>query len=366
MKFSGKKNLILQNDLKYIASNFNNIHIFKNKTILITGCAGFLGFYFSKYFIHLIENAVEIKSLVLLDNFILGKPGWIGEIENIDSKIKIYAFDVSKDDITSIDSTEKADFVIHMASIASPTYYRKYPIQTIDANIWGLRKLLEFYKDFSLEGFLFFSSSEIYGNPLPEFVPTSEEYRGNVSCIGPRACYDEAKRFGETLCYLYANEYDMPITIVRPFNNYGPGMSLNDKRLPADFARFVVNNDDIMIYSDGTPTRTFCYVTDAVIGYLKALTYGQFDYFNIGIDRPEISVKRLAEIYKKTGEDIFGYNGKITFKTSQDKDYLVHSPSRRCPNINKARDILNFNPQIKVEEGISCFLKYLKEERKCY
>ncbi len=355
-------NEILQIDMKHVFMGFGDLKHFEGKTVLITGCAGFLGFYFSNFFKYLMENDVDIKSLILLDNFFLGKPEWIREIENIESRISVYTFDVSKDDIASIDFAEKADYVIHMASIASPTYYRKYPIQTVDANIWGLRKLLEFYKDFTLDGFLFFSSSEIYGDPSSEFVPTSEEYRGNVSCVGPRACYDEAKRFGETLCYLYAKEYNLPITVVRPFNNYGPGMSLRDKRLPADFAKFVINNDDLVMYSDGTPTRTFCYVADAIIGYLKALTYGKFDYFNIGADKPEISVKKLAEIYKDAGKEIFGYNGKINFKTSQDKDYLTDNPSRRCPDITKAISLLNFSPQIKVEEGVRRFLEYLKRE----
>lgn len=354
----------MKSDIGYITENFNNADIFENRTILITGCAGFLGFYFSNIFIFFIEKGIKIKSLILLDNFILSKPDWISKIENINERIKVFNFDISKNNIADIELAQKADFIIHMASIASPTYYRKYPVQTIDANVWGLRRLLEYYKNFSLKGLLFFSSSEVYGNPFPEFIPTSEEYRGNVSCIGPRACYDEAKRFGETLCYVYANSYNMPICIVRPFNNYGPGMRLNDKRLPADFAKFVISGEDIVIHSDGSPTRTFCYVADAIVGYLKALIYGNFDYFNIGIDTPEISVKRLAEIYVEVGKELFDYKGQITYKLSRDKNYLTHNPYRRCPNITKARKLLGFSPQIGVKEGVRRFLEYLKEQRK--
>lgn len=357
MKF---KNKALKRDLDYVAESFGNA--FEGKTILITGCAGFLGFFFSHFFAYLTKNGVNLK-LILLDNFMLGRPSWVEEIGDND-RIKIHAFDVSKDDIKTIPLSERADFVIHMASIASPTFYRKYPIQTIDANVWGLRSLLDNYKASALKGLLFFSSSEIYGDPLPEYIPTNEEYRGNVSCIGPRACYDEAKRFGETLCYEYAREYNMPITIVRPFNNYGPGMRLDDRRVPADFAKAVVNGEDIVIHSDGTPTRTFCYVSDAVTGYLKALAYGRFDYFNIGIDRPEISVRELAEIYREAGRRIWNYGGKIIYERSEDKNYLTHNPSRRRPDITKARTLLGFNPRIMADEGVGQFLEYLREEEK--
>ena len=122
----------------------------------------------------------------------------------------------------------------------------------MDANVIGLRKLLDYYKEKPIKSFLFFSSSEVYGDPDPNRIPLEEDYRGNVATIGPRACYDEAKRFGETMSYLFAEKYNLPIKIVRPFNNYGPGMNLNDKRVPADFAKAVFENRDIEIFSDGT------------------------------------------------------------------------------------------------------------------
>ena len=253
------------------------------------------------------------------------------------------------------------DYIIHMASIASPTFYRKYPLETVDANILGLRALLEFYKNKDIKGFLFFSSSEVYGDPDPSYIPTPEDYRGNVAMIGPRACYDESKRFGETLCYLYAEKFHIPISIVRPFNNYGPGMRLNDKRVPADFAKAVVENKKLVMYSDGKPTRTFCYVTDAIVGYLKALLYEPFDYFNIGIDKPEISVKELAEIYKEAGSVIYNFDQSIEFRESAEPSYLTHNPSRRCPDISKARKLLNYAPSISVVEGVHRFLSFLKE-----
>jgi UDP-glucuronate decarboxylase len=192
-------------------------------------------------------------------------------------------------------------------------------------------------------------------------VPTSEDYYGYVCATGPRSCYDESKRFGETMCMLFAQKYDMPIGVTRPFNNYGPGMRIGDKRVPADFALAVMENRDIEILSDGAPTRTFCYIADSVCGYLKVMLHGTYDYFNIGIEKPEISISQLAEIYTAAGKDIFGYTGKVVYRHSNDKEYLTNNPQRRCPNIDKARRILGYAPSINVEEGVGRFLQFLKE-----
>jgi UDP-glucuronate decarboxylase len=248
--------------------------------------------------------------------------------------------------------------------VASPTFYRKHPVETIDANIWGLRSLLDVYRERgTLKGLLFFSSSEIYGDPDPQFIPTGEEYHGNVSCHGPRACYDESKRFGETLCWVYAKQFGMPITVARPFNNYGPGMRIEDRRLPADFAKCVLENRDIVVLSDGTPTRTFCYVSDAVIGYFLCLSYGKYDYFNIGTDKPEITVRELAGIYQSVGRERLAYSGNIHFQVSSDPDYMTDNPNRRCPIIRKAETLLGYHPTVPVNEGVRRYLEFLKYEK---
>ena len=329
-------------------------------TILITGCGGFLGYYFMHFF-QAQADKLGIKKIIALDNFMLGYPGWI-EPMKADKRFDIEKFDIIKDKIEDVPGAGEANFIIHMASIASPMFYRKYPIETLDANIWGLRRLLDFYKERGVKGFLFFSSSELYGNPDPAHVPTSEDYYGYVCATGPRSCYDESKRFGETMCMLFAQKYNMPIGVVRPFNNYGPGMRIGDKRGPADFALDVMEGRDIEILSNGSPTRTFCYIADSICGYLKIMLHGTYDYFNIGIEKPEISIAQLAEIYVKAGRDIFGYQGKVTYAKSEDREYLTNNPQRRCPNIDKARRILGYNPTILVEEGVHRFLQFLKEE----
>ena len=354
---------IIQSDLQRIFEGLSPAERtqFQNSTILFTGGAGFLGFYFIQ-FLSYYKDELGVKKVICLDNFQLGFPGWLRELEDT-GYIEIRRFNVITDDISEIPGVENVDYIFHMASIASPTFYRQFPIETLDANIWGLRRLLDFYCEKSIKGIVCYSSSEIYGDPTPENIPTPETYRGNVDCQGPRACYDEAKRFSETMCYLFHQKYQMPIAIIRPFNNYGPGMRLNDARVPADFAYAVLQNKNIVLFSDGSPARTFCYISDAITGYLKALLYAQngFETFNIGMDHPEISIRRLAEIYTEAGREIFGYTGHVIFDVSKDLEYLNNNPNRRCPVIEKARRLLHYQPRITVEQGVRYFLEYMKE-----
>lgn len=355
-------NTVVVKDLDYINECLvEHHHKLSGATVLMTGCGGFLGFYMMQYLVSY-ASRLGIKKIIGLDSFILKKPNWLIDLEqNFPSVLELYDFDISKDQIDSLESIAEVDFVIHAASIASPIFYRQYPLETLDANIWGLRQLLDFYNRVTLKGFLFFSSSEIYGDPTPDMIPTDEEYRGNVSCNGPRACYDESKRFGETMCWIYAEQFNMPITIARPFNNYGPGMRLTDRRLPADFSKSVINGQDIDILSDGTPTRTFCYVADAVVGYFLCLFHGKYDYFNIGMEVPEISVKEVAELYVKIAKKVLNFDLKVTYKVSDDDDYMTDNPNRRSPKIDKARTHLKYDPRITLEEGISRYISFLNE-----
>jgi len=355
------KNKILLEDMSYIFDGLSSKekNKFKNSTIIITGCGGFLGYYFMHFFAYY-ANELKINKIIGLDNFLTGTRDWLETLENENKKIILKEFNVITDDIVDIEGSEDANFIIHGASIASPIFYRIYPEETLDANITGLRRILDYYKKKNIDGLLFFSSSEIYGDPFPEFIPTSEDYRGNVATMGPRACYDEAKRFGETMCYIFNQKYDIPISIARPFNNYGPGMNINDKRLPADFAKAVHEGRDLIMYSDGKPTRTFCYIADAITGYLKVLLHGKLDVFNIGIDKPEVSVGEFAELFSKNAKSIYNYKGEVKFEIPEDKEYMTDNPNRRCPNIDKARNILDYNPSIYVDEGIGRYLQFLK------
>jgi dTDP-glucose 4,6-dehydratase/UDP-glucuronate decarboxylase len=239
----------------------------------------------------------------------------------------------------------------------------------MDANVNGLRILLERARELHengqpVRGFLFFSSSEIYGDPEPDQIPTPETYPGRVSSTGPRACYDESKRYGETLCVNFARQYGLPVTMVRPFNNYGPGLKLSDRRVIPDFARDVLNRADLVVHSDGAPSGTFCYITDAVIGYYKVLTRGRAaEAYNIGQETPEATVKELAERMAGVGRELFGYTGRVVFTPSADPQYLTDNPQRRCPDIGKARRELGYAPAVSLDEGLYRSLLWYAEHQ---
>nr|MBA2245301.1 NAD-dependent epimerase/dehydratase family protein [Gemmatimonadota bacterium] len=204
--------------------------------------------------------------------------------------------------------------------------------------------------------------SEIYGDPDPQHIPTPESYRGNVSCTGPRACYDESKRYGETLCVNFAQVYELPLTIARPFNNYGPGLKITDRRVLPDFARNVLSGEDIVMLSDGSPTRTYCYVADAVAGYYKVLVRGRAgEAYNIGVEGPEISIAELAERVVGLARELFGYRGRIVRQASADPEYLTDNPNRRCPVIEKARTELGYDPRVELEDGLTRSLLWYRD-----
>ena len=234
----------------------------------------------------------------------------------------------------------------------------------MDANVIGLRNLLDFYKNKKIKAMLFFSTSEIYGDPDKKNIPTKETYRGNVSCTGPRACYDRSKRFGETLCVNFYKTTNIPIKIVRPFNNYGPGLNINDKRVIPDFSKNILNKQDIVLFSNGKPSRTFCYISDAIVGYLKVLINGKSGgSYNIGNNKPEISIKKLANLMIKIAYKKYNYNGKLVIKKSKDKNYLVDNPNRRCPDLSKSNKQLNFYPKIDLKEGIIKTLNWYQNNK---
>ncbi len=325
------------------------------RRLLLTGGAGFLGYYLIQALLRWNEGRATARQVevVVYDNFVRGIPGWLATIEDPALTLVVH-------DICDPLPNGHGDFqyIIHAASIASPTYYRKNPIATMDANVNGLRRLLDYALERKatkapVEGFLYFSTSEIYGDPQPEFIPTPETYRGNVSCTGPRACYDESKRYGETLCVNFAQQHQLPIRIARPFNNYGPGLKITDRRALPDFARDVFAERDIVLLSDGSPTRTFCYIADAIAGYLKVMLLGRDgEAYNIGTDQPEISIAELAERTVATAKKLFDYRGQVVTEASSDVDYLTDNPNRRCPNIDKARAELQYQTTIGIEEGL--------------
>lgn len=322
--------------------------------VILTGGAGFLGYNFVLSICEFNRRnpGAEIR-LNVIDNFIRGCPPWLEKAAR-EPCIRLLQHDITR----PLPSDARADYVIHAASIASPMYYRKHPIETMDANVQGLRNLLDRCRDWEeagspVRGMLFFSSSEIYGDPARSAIPTPEDYPGIVSCTGPRACYDESKRYGETLCVNFTRVHGLPVKIARPFNNYGPGLKLSDRRVVPDFCRTVLAGNDIEILSDGTPTRTFSYVADAIAGYYKVLVRGRpGEAYNIGTEKPEVTVAELAELVVEVARDVSGYKGNVRFATSRDPHYLTDNPQRRCPDLRKARGEIGYSPQVELRDGL--------------
>ncbi len=356
---------IVSGDMAEITSNIGEkIRRLSGSTLLVTGGAGFLGYYLINFLVHSNESLAKKCRIVCVDNFIRGVPHWLKELAR-GKKVELVVENVNRLDAAALGDL---DYIIHAASIASPTFYRRHPIETMDANVIGLRNLLDYSaaqeeKRLPVKSFLFFSSSEIYGDPPPEHIPTPESFRGYVSCTGPRACYDESKRYGETLCVNFFRAKKTPVKIARPFNNYGPGMRLHDGRVIADFCKNVLHGEDIRMFSDGSPTRTFCYVSDAITGYLLLLfSDHNGESFNVGVENPEISIKDFANLVARTAEKQLGLpRVKITTQKNPDDKYLVDNPERRCPDIKKARELLGYDPKVGLEEGLNRTLAWYRD-----
>ncbi len=324
----------------------------KNGNILITGGGGFLLSYFIEI-VHILNINYNFK--INLHIYDLFKNGLDDRLLNYkkDKHIKFYKKDVSK----KFEIKDTYDLIIHGATIASPTFYKKYPIETIKVNTLGYINILDqIINHKKLKNFIYMSSSEIYGDPPNDMVPTSEDYNGNVSIVGSRACYDESKRIGETISVNYYNSFKLPIKIIRPFNVYGPGQSLKDARFMPDVISNIKSSKDIFMYSNGKPTRSFCYIADQIRGILEVLAYGKNGQsYNVG-NTFEISMLEAAKKIK----NIANKNLKIIFKKNKQKNYNQDSPNRRCPNIKKLKKLNGWSPKYNFENGVSRTLKFYK------
>ena len=320
---------------------------FDGASILLCGGHGFLGRHFTAVFAELNRRVLKAPCrLIVMDNNATGGPAVAAPA---DAGYEFIAHDITQ----PVTLPLPIEYIIHAAGIASPAYYQRFPLETLEVATLGTKHLLLLARQQPrLKGFLFFSSSEIYGDPDERHIPTAETYRGNVSCVGPRACYDESKRLGETLCVLFHERHGVPATIVRPFNIYGPGMQERDYRVLPNFASRIVAGQPIHVYGHGRQTRTFCYVTDAVTGFLKALLAGhRGEPYNIGNPTPEISMFELA----KTLERVLGRSLDIRLASYPDS-YPQDEPQRRCPDISKAAAHLGYAPAVPLEEGLKRFM----------
>ncbi len=306
------------------------------KKVLITGAAGFLGSHLCDRFIK------EGFYVIAMDNLITGDLRNIEHLEN-NPNFEFIHHDVSE----YIEFEGNLDYILHFASPASPIDYLKIPIQTLKVGSLGTHNLLGLAKHKSAR-LLIASTSEVYGDP--NVHPQPEEYYGNVNPVGPRGVYDEAKRFQEAITMAYHTYHGLETRIVRIFNTYGPRMRLNDGRVLPAFIGQALRGEDLTVFGDGSQTRSFCYVDDLVDGIYRLLFSDYVQPVNIG-NPHEITISEFAEeIIKLTGT-----NQKVIYKSLPKDD-----PLQRQPQIDKAKEILGWEPKITREEGLKITYEYFK------
>ncbi|MEA3378999.1 MAG: UDP-glucuronic acid decarboxylase family protein [Nanoarchaeota archaeon] len=308
------------------------------KKILVTGGAGFIGSHLCEFLLN------KGHRVICIDNF------FTSSIDNIKNLLNDDNFHLIEHDIiTPIHIAENIDQIYNLACPASPIHYRFNAIRTIKANTKGVINMLgmaKLHKSRILQA----STSEIYGDPI--YHPQIEHHRGNVNTIGPRACYDEGKRVAETLFYDYHRQNNVDIRIVRIFNTYGPNMMKNDGRVISNFIIQALNDEDITIYGDGQQTRSFCYVEDLIKGLYKMMnTENIKGPINLG-NPGEFTILELAQkIINLTNS-----NSKIKFFPLPEDD-----PKIRKPCIDLAKNYLNWEPQIGLDDGLNKTINYFKK-----
>ncbi len=337
---------MIQEDVLKICSELEKDKIsFANKSVLVTGGAGFLGSWICDV---LISQGARV---VCIDNLASGLAANIAHLKK-NKNFKFVSHDISK----PIAMRKKFDLVMHLASRASPLEFSKYPIQILKANTLGIWVALGIAKK-NMARFLYTSTSEIYGDPDPRFVPTPETYNGNVNPLGPRSCYDEAKRAGEAFVMAYRLQHAMDARIVRIFNTYGPRMRSDDiyGRVVPRFIEQALAGKQITVFGDGKQTRSFTYVTDEVEGILRAayLNAAKGEVFNIG-NNNETTIFNLALLVKK----LTNSPSEIIFLPLPKDD-----PKRRCPEITKARQMLRWEPKVGLEEGIEKTIAWFRSKK---
>jgi nucleoside-diphosphate-sugar epimerase len=335
-------NRIINEDLETIIKADIDWQRFNNKTILITGANGFLPAYMVETLYFLIDNSIvdNLKIFALVRNKEKAE-------KRFSHLLNDFRFQLTVQDVCSpVTLLEPIHFIVHAASQASPKYYGVDPVGTLKANVVGTINLCELSRNNPIESFLYFSSGEIYGETNSEHI--SETEYGYLDPVNVRSCYGESKRMGENICVSYMHQYGIPVKIVRPAHTYGPGMDLNDGRVFADFVCDIVNDRDIIMKSDGSTSRAFCYLSDATSAFFKVLLGGKNgEAYNIANPLCNITILELAHKLVSLFPE---KHLKVIKQERTDKNYIVSKNIHHSLNIKKVQS-LNWNPITGIEDG---------------
>ena len=342
------KNTITKQDLAAIISADIGWQQFNNKRVLITGANGFLPAYMVETLLYLnncYENFhVEVVALVRNKEKALRR--------FIDYAADGHLFFIEQDVCDEIKIESGVDFIIHAASQASPKYYGKDPVGTLSANVLGTINLMKLAQAKKVTSFLYFSSGEIYGHLEDKAFPVVEDNYGYIDPLNVRSCYGESKRMGETICVSWYHQYGVNVKIVRPFHTYGPGMMLDDGRVYADFVSNILHKENIVLNSDGSARRAFCYLADATVGFFTVLLKGDNGVaYNVGNPTEEYSIVELANILITLNPEL---NLKVVMQLPEkNSDAYLQSPlSRNTPDIKKINSI-GWSPTTTAKEGFT-------------
>lgn len=329
---------IVYEDIAWISSRLD-LEKLKNSKILLSGANGLLGFYFANLFSYLNKEKGFRISCDLFTKSDVSPASRIYDIKDSPG------FRIKKADLSKENPYEEVyDFVIYAAGYSAPFQFLKDPLEVININFLGMKNVLEHVlKTSKSTKILYFSSSEIYGSPANENVPTPETYEGNSSIESKRACYIESKRLTEVLCLTYREKFGMDIKIARPALTYGPGMNFDDKRVISEFIKKAHFEKKIIMLDDGRDLRCFSYIRDTIAELLLVLLFGKDTIYNIGSDKDEISIKGLADIIGEImGAEVVA--GEI-------KKGAIDAPVRVCLDISKVKSEFNFSPEMSLKEG---------------
>lgn len=342
---------IISEDIAQIIKSDLPWNVFAGKTILVAGACGFLPAYMVEVLLEL--NAGHLASPVRV----------VALARNAAAAAKRFVYYKDDPNFSFLEADVTADFyvegavdvIVHAASQASPKYYGTDPVGTLSANVLGTHRLLELARQKGSQGFLFFSSGDVYGQGREGSDLFAEDDYGWLDPTDVRSCYGESKRMGENMCVCWSRQYGVPVKIVRPFHTYGPGMKLDDGRVFADFVSDIVHGRDIQMKSDGSAVRAYCYLSDAVEGYFRVLLQGEVGRpYNIGNEQEQVSVLELAHLLVS----LYPEKRLKVHPCQREKGsgYIPSPLSRGCPDSSRVR-CLGWAPKIGIAEGFQRTIK---------